>query len=63
MRRTKNAKSKTKRTSPRIDDDCYQKLLAIAQKRSQSLSELTRELYRNLIEQEGFPPNQKPVSS
>jgi hypothetical protein len=54
--------NKTRRTFPRISADWHGKLSIIAEKRGQNLSELTRDLYADLIERE-FPSNQKPVGS
>jgi hypothetical protein len=54
-------KSMEKRIFPRLHADQYQKLLVIATKRGQNLSELTRTLYNEVIDKE-FPSNQKPVA-
>jgi hypothetical protein len=53
--------TKTKRVFPRISADWYTKLSVIAEKRGQNLSELTRDLYSDLIRRE-FPSNQKPAA-
>jgi hypothetical protein len=43
---------KFKRVSPRIDTASYQKLSVIAKRRGQNLSELTRDLYADLLRRE-----------
>jgi predicted DNA-binding protein len=45
---------KVKRVFPRVDSSTYEKIQAIAKNRGQNLSELTRELYEELIEEQTF---------
>lgn len=56
---SRRKRSMEKRIFPRVHADQYQQLLLVANKRGQNLSELTRDLYANLLSQEF--PNQKPV--
>lgn len=44
--------TKTKRVFPRISEDWYRRLSAIARERELNLSQLTRQLYEELLEKE-----------
>lgn len=58
-RENRESKLKSRRVYPRISSDWYHKLSLVAKQRNINLSELTRSLYRELLEREF--PNKKPA--